>query len=66
MSRWIKSVIEDGIDVDLYKAHSTRWASSLYVKQNNTTIGDIIKTAGLKNNKTFHVCFKISCQHILR
>ena len=53
ITRWIKSIIQEtGIDVDLYKAHSTRSASSSYAKQNNTTIEDIIKTAGWENNNT--------------
>lgn len=42
-----------GIDVSVFKAHSTRAASSPKAKINNATIEQILKTAGWKSDSTF-------------
>lgn len=54
VSRWIKTVLrESGIDVDTFKAHSTRAASCSNAKKNLVSIDEIMKTAGWANAKTF-------------
>ena len=52
--RWIRNVMQlSGIDVSVFKAHSTRAASTSKAKINNVPIEDILKTAGWKSNSTF-------------
>lgn len=54
ISRWIKKVMyEAGIEIDIFKAHSTRSASVSAAFQLNTNIEEILKTAGWSNAKTF-------------
>ena len=54
ISRWIKKVLEEaGIDVDMFKAHSTRAAASSCAKRDGTNINEILKTAGWTNSLTF-------------
>lgn len=54
ISRWVKRVMyEAGIDVDNFKAHSTRSASVSAAFNININIEDILKTAGWTNAKTF-------------
>lgn len=54
ISRWIKTVLrEAGIDVSIFKAHSTRAASCSHAKRNAVPIEHILKTAGWANDKTF-------------
>ena len=54
ISRWIKSVLrEAGIDIDLFKAHSTRAAACSSARENGVPIDEILKTAGWANNKCF-------------
>lgn len=58
ISRWIKTVMtEAGIDTDIFKAHSTRAASSSAAKRNNVPIDDILKSAGWSNSKTFETFY---------
>ena len=54
ISRWIKSVLEEaGIDIDVFKAHSTRSASCAMAKRDGVCMDQILKTAGWSNNRTF-------------
>lgn len=54
ISRWIRSVMQKaGIDTSIYKAHSTRSASSSAARDNHVPIADILSTAGWANEKTF-------------
>ena len=63
ISRWIKTVMfESGIDIDVFKAHSTRAASCSKAKFEGTPIVEILKTAGWKSDKTFEK-FYDKCIH---
>ena len=54
ISRWIKTVMfEAGIDVDVFKVHSTRAASCSRLKRDGVPIENILRTAGWANNSTF-------------
>ena len=54
LSRWIKDVLyEAGIDIDVFKAHSTRAAASSRARQDNVNVDDILKTAGWSSRHTF-------------
>ena len=54
ISRWLKLVLnEAGIDISLYKAHSTRAASCSKAKADNVLIDEILKNAGWKKSATF-------------
>ena len=54
ISRWLRRVLEEaGIDVEIFKAHSTRAASCAKAKHDNIPVDDIIKTAGWSNNRTY-------------
>ena len=54
ISRWLRKVLEEaGIDVEIFKAHSTRPASVSKAKSNFVPVDDIIKVAGWTNNKCF-------------
>lgn len=54
ISRWIRSVLElSGIDVNVFKAHSTRAASTSAAKARFVPISNIMDTAGWSNAKTF-------------
>ena len=54
VSRWIKTILfEAGIDVTIFKPHSTRAASCSKAKTNFVPIEQIIKTAGWSNSQTF-------------
>lgn len=55
ISRWIKKVLlEAGIDTSMFKAHSTRAASSSAAKRDCVPIEEIMKSAGWSNSNTFH------------
>lgn len=54
ISRWIKSILEEaGIDVAIFKPHSTRAASCSNLKRNEVPVDDIVRTAGWCSNRTF-------------
>ena len=54
ISRWIKTVMSSaGINVEKYKAHSVRSASSSKVNVACVPIEHILKVAGWSNAKTF-------------
>ncbi|CAG2233745.1 unnamed protein product [Mytilus edulis] len=54
ISRWIKSVMcRAGIDTSIFKAHSTRSASTSKAKQNNVPVSDILAKAGWSSSTTF-------------
>ena len=58
ISRWIKLGLQKaGINIGVYKAHSTRAASTTAASK-DTDIGTIMKTAGWTNTKTFGVYYK--------
>ncbi len=54
ISRWIKTVMRlSGIDVDMYKSHSTRGASTSKANCSKVPISEIIKVAGWSSAQTF-------------
>lgn len=54
ISRWIKTVLcRAGIDTTIFKAHSTRAASTSKAKNKDVPICDILSKAGWSNSKTF-------------
>ncbi|VDI76068.1 Hypothetical predicted protein [Mytilus galloprovincialis] len=54
ISRWIKSIMcRAGIDTSIFKAHSTRSASTSKAKQNNVPVSDILAKAGWSSSTTF-------------
>ena len=54
ISRWIKSVMaEAGIDVDKFKPHSIRAASSSAAKASGVPLADIMTLAGWSRSSTF-------------
>ena len=54
ISRWLRKVLEEaGIDVKIFKAHSTRSASVFRAKLDLVPVDDIIKVAGWTNDKCF-------------
>lgn len=58
ISRWIKTVLyEAGIDVTLFKSHSTRTAAASAVFDSQIEVNDILQTAGWSNAKTFKMYY---------
>lgn len=54
ISRWIKTTLAlSGINTDIFKAHSTRAASTSKAKKADIPVEDILKAAGWSNAKTF-------------
>ena len=54
IARWLKLVMsKSGIDTSVYKAHSTRAASTSRAARGNLPVEDILKTAGWASAKTF-------------
>ncbi|KAK3084999.1 hypothetical protein FSP39_022968 [Pinctada imbricata] len=52
--RWIKTVMKNaGVDIQVFKPHSTRAASTSAAKQAGVQISDIMKCAGWTNAQTF-------------
>lgn len=64
ISRWIRNVLHNaGIDTSVYKAHSTRAASSSAARDRNVPISDILATAGWVSAKTFAKYYSKPIQH---
>ena len=58
ISRWLKKVLlESGIDISIYKPHSTRAASVSRAKADSVDVNEILKTAGWTNNRTFEIFY---------
>jgi len=54
VSRWCKVVLSlAGIDVSIFKAHSTRSAASSFLAEKNVCLKDIMLSAGWSNESTF-------------
>jgi len=54
ISRWLNSVLrEAGIDVNIFKAHSTRAASCAKYKMDKVPVDEIMKKAGWKSNMVY-------------
>ena len=54
LGRWIKTVLEGaGIDMSLFKSHSTRHASATAAFAADIPIDEILKRAGWSNAMTF-------------
>ena len=52
--RWLVTVLaRAGVDVNIYKAHSTRSAATSAAKRNSATIDMIMNAAGWKSDNTF-------------
>jgi integrase len=55
VSRWVKVVLErSGIDTVIFKAHSTRSASTSRAKESGVPLQTILDTAGWAGARTFH------------
>lgn len=55
ISRWTKTVLDNsGVDTNVYKAHSTRAASTSKANRGNVPIDQIMANAGWKSAETFH------------
>jgi hypothetical protein len=64
ISRWIRVVLHKaGIDTSVYKAHSTRAASSSAARDRNVPISDILATAGWACEKTFTIYYSKPIHH---
>ncbi len=58
ISRWIRTVLHDsGVDTTIFKAHSTRAASSSAANEHHVPISDIMATAGWASEKTFRTYY---------
>jgi hypothetical protein len=54
IARWMKTVLSlSGIDISVFKAHSTRSASTSAASELGVTITDILSTAGWSSDCTF-------------
>ena len=54
IGRWVKStLLEAGIDVETFSAHSSRTASSSYGMLSGLTLQDVLKAGGWSNAETF-------------
>ena len=54
--RWIKNVMDlAGIDVNIFKPHSTRLASTSAAAQAEQSLREILKVAGWKSDSTFTI-----------
>ena len=54
ISRWVKFVLQiSGIDVNIFKPHSTKSASTSKAKLSDVPIADILDKAGWKSESTF-------------
>ena len=55
ISRWTKTVLQNsGVDTSIYKAHSTRAASSSKANRESVPLDQIMANAGWKSAETFH------------
>ncbi|XP_062579177.1 uncharacterized protein LOC134241105 [Saccostrea cucullata] len=62
ISNWIRTVLENsGIDVKMFKAHSTRTASMSAAKSANVPITTILNVAGWKSDCTFRKFYNKPC-----
>lgn len=63
LARWIKTVLQwSGIDVSVFKPHSTRHAASTAAFQSGVNLDEILKKAGWSNAETFK---KFYFKHVL-
>ncbi|CAC5410282.1 unnamed protein product [Mytilus coruscus] len=54
LGRWVKIVLQtSGVDITIYKPHSTRSASTSAALRCATSVDTILKAAGLSNDSTF-------------
>ena len=54
ISRWVKFVLQSsGIDVNIFKPHSTSSASTSKAKMSDVSVADILDKAGWKSESTF-------------
>ena len=55
VSRWTKNIMKIcGIDVTIFKSHSTRAASTSAAKAAGVSVADIMRNTGWTNEQTFH------------
>ena len=63
VARWIRSILEEsGIDVKMFKAHSTRAAATSAARSKSASVSDIMKMAGWTRASTFETYYH---KHIL-
>ena len=54
ISRWLKQVMSDvGLDISIFKPHSTRSASTSAAKSANIQLDEIMATGGWRSNSVF-------------
>ena len=59
IARWIKEIMKEaGIDVNTFKSHSTRAASTSTAKPMDVPIEDILKTGGWSTEQTFQKFYR--------
>ena len=59
LARWLKVVMSAaGLNTDIYKAHSTRSASTSAANEMQIPVEDILKAAGWKSEETFRKFYK--------
>ena len=55
IGRWLKLTLQDaGIDISVFKAHSTRGASSSAARQSGVSVKDILTAADWSRETTFN------------
>lgn len=65
VSRWVKDVIQlSGIDVTIFKAHSTRTAASSKASSIGISVTEILKRAGWSNESTFQKFYNKSIANV--
>ncbi|CAC5410279.1 unnamed protein product [Mytilus coruscus] len=58
LGRWVKIVLQtSGVDINIYKPHSTRSASTSAALQCATSVDTILKAAGWSNESTFRTFY---------
>lgn len=59
IARWIKEILtKSGVDVSVYRAHSTRAAAVSLASTKNVPVSEIIKVAGWTSERTFATFYK--------
>lgn len=64
LSRWIKEVLQiSGINIQKYKAHSTRAAAVSKASSKCVPVDDMLNVAGWKSEKTFGAFYNKDISH---
>ena len=63
--RFRKVLLESGINISIYKLHSTRVASVSTAKADSVDVNEILKTAGWTNNRSFEIFYNKIIQNLM-